>query len=106
MKDVGQVTIAGTADVHNASLPTDVDGSGWTTPLDALPVNNSLNAYGAQTIAELAKQTDLPVHFYDVDDGDRLTTTDALVVIVRQMPKLFFPQLLALICRSPYCQNP
>lgn len=71
-----------TSQWQNQSLPTDVDASGLTTPLDVLLIINAINRFGAQTIPELAARDDVPVHYYDVNGDDEVTGADVLAVIV------------------------
>lgn len=66
---------------QNPLRPTDVNGDGWTTPLDALLIINILNRFGAQPVVELAQRDDLPVYDYDVDGDADVTAADVLVVI-------------------------
>ena len=79
--DVASVQIVGLPNLQNQSLPTDVDASGLTTPLDVLLIINALNRFGAQTIPELAQRDDVPVYYYDVNGDDELTAADVLAVI-------------------------
>jgi len=79
--DAASVQIIGLPNLQNQSLPTDVNASGLTTPLDVLLIINALNRFGEQTIAELAQRDDVPVYYYDVNGDDEMTAADALAVI-------------------------
>lgn len=79
--DVATVQIVGLPNLQNQSLPTDVNASGRTSPLDVLLIINALNRFGAQTIGELAQRGDVPVYYYDVNGDDELTAADVLAVI-------------------------
>jgi hypothetical protein len=79
--DAASVQIVGLPNLQNQSLPTDVDASGLTTPLDVLLIINALNRFGAQTIGDLAERGDVPVYYYDVTGDDELTAADVLAVI-------------------------
>lgn len=79
--DAATVQIVGLPNLQNQSLPTDVDASGRTTPLDVLLIINAINRFGPQTVAELAARGDVPVYYYDVNGDDEMTALDVLAVI-------------------------
>jgi hypothetical protein len=81
LKDTAQVILVGTANLHNGALPTDVNNSATTTPLDALLIINALNAYGAQTVDQLAQRGDVPAYYFDVNGNGEVTAADVLEVI-------------------------
>jgi len=79
--DIATVRIVGLPNLQNQTVPTDVDASGLTTPLDVLLIINALNRFGAQTVGELAQRGDVPVYYYDVNGDDALTAADVLAVV-------------------------
>ncbi len=66
--------------MYNASLPTDVNADGYTSPLDALYVINDLNTSGARSL-ETGTAPQMSGMFYDVNDDQFLTPVDALLVL-------------------------
>ena len=65
---------------HNLELPSDVNGDGLTTPLDALLLINSLNTKGSR---ELPKVRHANGPFYDVNRDGYATPLDVVTVINR-----------------------
>ena len=65
----------------NPDSPTDVDGSGETTPLDALIIINTLNNDGPRDLIDPFPVTSEAVRYYDVNGDGRITPIDALIII-------------------------
>lgn len=64
---------------HNAVRPTDVNGDGQVTPVDALALINYLNEHGAQNPLSAAGESVVP--YYDVNGDGNCTPLDVLLVI-------------------------
>lgn len=67
---------------HNAIQPTDVNGDGIDSPLDALLIVNELNSAGAHELSG-----GVVTAFFDVDNDGHISPIDALLVINRLLQK-------------------
>ncbi len=79
--DTAIAEIVGLPNLQNQDVMTDVNASGWTTPLDALLLINVLNQFGPQPVSDLVAQDDVPVYLYDVNGNGEVTAADVLMIV-------------------------
>lgn len=66
---------------HNDNNPTDVDGNGSTTPIDALIIINNLNQEGPRVLGEIVPFEDGKPRLIDVNGDGKVSPIDALIII-------------------------